>query len=50
MVVGEKGDRYQLLQRFHDNSVEQLVLGRADGAQVTLPRAELIQKDQGRCC
>jgi uncharacterized protein (TIGR02271 family) len=48
VVVGENGERYQLLQRFHDNGVEHLVLGRADGAQVTLLRSELIQNDQGR--
>lgn len=48
IVVGENGERYQLLQRFHDNGVEQLVLGRSDGAQVTLPRHELIAQEQGR--
>lgn len=48
VIVGENGERYQLLQRFHENGVEHLVLGRSDGAQVTLPRHELIAKEQGR--
>lgn len=47
VIVGEQGERYQLLQRFHDNGVEHLVLGRGDGAQISLPRSELLQKDQG---
>lgn len=48
VVVGENGERYQILQRFHENGIEHLVLGRPDGAQVTLPRGELIQKEYGR--
>jgi uncharacterized protein (TIGR02271 family) len=47
-IVGENGEAYQLLQRYQDNGIDYLVLGRADGAQVTLPHSELIQKDQGR--
>ena len=48
VIVGENGESYKLLQRFEDNGIEHLVLGRADGAQVTLPRGELIEKDPGR--
>jgi len=48
VVVGENGERYQVLQRFYENGIEQLVLGRPDGAQVTLPRTDLIQQDHGR--
>lgn len=48
VIVGENGEAYKLLQRYQDNGIDTLVLGREDGAQVTLPRSELIQKDQGR--
>lgn len=48
VIVGENGERYQLLQRFQNNGVEHLMLGRADGAQISLPRSELIQSEQGR--
>lgn len=48
VIVGENGERYQLLQRFHNNGVEHLMLGRADGAQISLPRSELIQSEQGQ--
>ncbi|MFM9087861.1 MAG: YsnF/AvaK domain-containing protein [Cyanobium sp.] len=48
VVVGEQGESYRLLQRYTDNGIDYLVLGRADGAQVSLPRSELIQKEQGR--
>jgi uncharacterized protein (TIGR02271 family) len=48
VVVGEQGESYRLLQRYTDNGVDTLVLGRADGAQVSLPHSELIQKEQGR--
>ena len=48
VIVGEDGESYQLLQRFDDQGVEHVVLGRSDGAQVTLPRRELIDKGTGR--
>ncbi len=48
VIVGENGEAYKLLQRYQDNGIDTLVLGREDGAQVTLPLSELIQKDQGR--
>lgn len=48
VIVGEHGESYQLLQRFDDQGVEHVVLGRSDGAQVTLPRRELIDKGTGR--
>jgi uncharacterized protein (TIGR02271 family) len=48
VIVGENGEAYKLLQRYQDNGIDTLVLGREDGAQVTLPRSELIQTDQGR--
>ncbi|MFM7360672.1 MAG: YsnF/AvaK domain-containing protein [Cyanobium sp.] len=48
VIVGENGEAYKLLQRYQDNGINYLVLGRADGAQVTLPHSELIQKDHGR--
>jgi len=48
VVVGEQGESYRLLQRYTDNGIDYLVLGRADGAQVSLPRGELIQKEEGR--
>lgn len=48
VIIGENGEAYKLLQRYQDNGIDTLVLGRDDGAQVTLPRSELIQKDQGR--
>ena len=47
VIVGDHGEPYKLLQRFHDNDTEHWVLGRSDGAQVSLPRSELIQKEQG---
>ena len=47
VIVGDHGEPYKLLQRFHDNGIEHWVLGRSDGAQVSLPRNELIQKEQG---
>lgn len=47
VVVGESGERYTLLQRSHDNGVEQLVLGRDDGAQITVPRHELSWRGAG---
>jgi uncharacterized protein (TIGR02271 family) len=47
VIVGDHGEPYQLLQRFHDNGIEHWVLGRGDGAQISLPRSELIQKEQG---
>jgi uncharacterized protein (TIGR02271 family) len=48
VIVGDHGEPYQLLQRFHENSIEHWVLGRSDGAQISLPRSELIQREQGR--
>ena len=47
VIVGDHGEPYKLLQRFHDNGIEHWVLGRSDGAQVSLQRNELIQKEQG---
>lgn len=48
VIIGENGEAYKMLQRYQDNGIDTLVLGREDGAQVTLPSSELIQKDQGR--
>ena len=48
VIVGENGEAYKLLKRYQDNGIDTLVLGREDGAQVTLPRSELIQMYQGR--
>lgn len=48
VIVGESGEPYQLLQHYNDNGIEHLVLGRADGAQITLPRSEVLAKGGGR--
>ncbi len=47
VVVGERGETYQLLQQTIEGNVETVVLGREDGSQITLPRHELKWQGAG---
>jgi uncharacterized protein (TIGR02271 family) len=47
VVVGQSGERYRLLQRSNEAGVDTLLLGREDGAQITLPLSELSRQDGG---
>ena len=47
VVVGESGDPYALLQRSNDNGIDTLLLGRSDGAQISLPFTDLSWKGAG---
>jgi len=47
VVVGERGEKYRLLQQTTEGTVEFLVLGLDDGSQITLPRNELVWQGAG---
>jgi len=47
VVVGESGEPYSLLQRSNDNGIDTLLLGRSDGAQISLPFTDLSWKGAG---
>jgi uncharacterized protein (TIGR02271 family) len=47
VVVGENGERYSLLQRSNDNGIDNLLLSRDDGSQITVPFTDLIWKGSG---
>jgi len=47
VVVGENGERYNLLQRLNENGIDTLLLGREDGSQITLPFTDLTWKGAG---
>jgi len=47
VVVGENGERYNLLQRRNENGIDTLLLGREDGSQITLPFTDLTWKGAG---
>jgi uncharacterized protein (TIGR02271 family) len=47
VVVGQSGERYRLLQRSNEAGVDTLLLGREDGAQITLPLSDLSRQGGG---
>jgi uncharacterized protein (TIGR02271 family) len=47
VVVGENGERYSLLQRTHDNGIDNLLLSREDGFQITVPFTDLTWNGSG---
>jgi uncharacterized protein (TIGR02271 family) len=47
VVVGENGERYSLLQRTNDNGIDNLLLSRDDGSQITVPFTELTWRGAG---